>query len=42
MIAEAPQQTVGQVVSALPHDSPPGIMDRIRQGAHRLSSWLGF
>jgi sigma-E factor negative regulatory protein RseB len=42
VIAEAPRQTVGQVVSALPHDSPPGIMDRIRQGAHRLTSWLGF
>jgi sigma-E factor negative regulatory protein RseB len=42
VIAEAPRQTVGQVVSALPHDSAPGIMDRIRQGVHRLSSWLGF
>jgi sigma-E factor negative regulatory protein RseB len=42
VIAEAPQQTVGQVVSALPHDSPPGIVDRIRQGVHRLTSWMGF
>lgn len=42
VIAEAPRQTVGQVVSALPHDSPPGIVDRIRQGVHRLTSWMGF
>jgi sigma-E factor negative regulatory protein RseB len=42
VIAEAPQQTVGQVVSALPHESPPGIVDRIRQGVHRLASWMGF
>jgi sigma-E factor negative regulatory protein RseB len=42
VIAEAPQQMVGQVVSALPHDSPPGIFGRIRQGMHRLTSWMGF
>ncbi|HEY7430176.1 MAG TPA: sigma-E factor regulatory protein RseB domain-containing protein [Streptosporangiaceae bacterium] len=42
VIAEAPRQTVGQVVAALPHDSPPGILGRIRQGVHRLASWLGF
>jgi sigma-E factor negative regulatory protein RseB len=42
VIAGAPQQTVGQVITALPHDSPPGIVDRIRQGVHRLTAWLRF
>jgi sigma-E factor negative regulatory protein RseB len=42
VIAAAPQQTVGQVVSALPHDSPPSILDRLRAGMHRMTSWLHF
>jgi sigma-E factor negative regulatory protein RseB len=42
VIAEAPRQTVGQVISALPHDSPPGVVARIRQGMRRLTTWLRF
>jgi sigma-E factor negative regulatory protein RseB len=40
VVAEAPAQTVSQVVAALPHDSQPGILARIRQGWQRLVSWL--
>jgi sigma-E factor negative regulatory protein RseB len=41
VIAAAPRQTVGQVVSALPHDDPaPGLLTRIRHGLDRLLSWL--
>jgi sigma-E factor negative regulatory protein RseB len=40
VVAEAPAQTVAQVVAALPHDSQPGILARLRQGWQRLLSWL--
>jgi sigma-E factor negative regulatory protein RseB len=41
LIAAAPQQTVGQVVVALPHDDDPGWLARLRHGLHRLLSWVG-
>jgi sigma-E factor negative regulatory protein RseB len=40
LIAAAPQQTVGQVVVALPHDDGPGWLSRMKHGLHRLLSWL--
>jgi sigma-E factor negative regulatory protein RseB len=40
VIAAAPQQTVGQVVVALPHDDGPGWLSRMRHGLHRLVSWI--
>jgi sigma-E factor negative regulatory protein RseB len=39
VVAAAPPQTVTQVVAALPHGSP-GLLTRLRQGWHRLLSWL--
>jgi hypothetical protein len=39
VVAAAPPQTVAQVVAALPHGSP-GLLGRMRQGLHRLLSWL--
>jgi sigma-E factor negative regulatory protein RseB len=41
VIADAPAQTLAQVVAALPHHSP-GMLDRIRHGLDRLVSWLRF
>jgi sigma-E factor negative regulatory protein RseB len=40
LVAAAPPQTVTQVVAALPHDGSPGLLGRLRQGLHRLLSWL--
>jgi len=40
LIAAAPQQMVGQVVVALPHDDDPGWLSRMKHGLHRLLSWL--
>jgi len=40
LIAAAPQQTVGQVVVALPHDDGPGWLSRMKHGVHRLLSWI--
>jgi sigma-E factor negative regulatory protein RseB len=40
LIAAAPQQTVGQVVVALPHDDGPGWLSRMKHGLRRLLSWL--
>lgn len=40
LVAAAPPQTAAQVVAALPHDGSPGLLDRMRQGMHRLLSWL--
>jgi sigma-E factor negative regulatory protein RseB len=40
LVAAASPQTVTQVVTALPHDSTPGLLARFRQGLHRLLSWL--
>jgi sigma-E factor negative regulatory protein RseB len=41
LIAAAPQQTVGQVVVALPHDDDPGWLAQLKHGLHRLLSWVG-
>jgi sigma-E factor negative regulatory protein RseB len=41
LIAAAPQQTVGQVVVALPHDDDPGWLAQLKHGLHRLVSWVG-
>jgi sigma-E factor negative regulatory protein RseB len=40
MIADAPAQTVDQVVSALPHTGKAGFFGRIGRGLHRLASWF--
>jgi sigma-E factor negative regulatory protein RseB len=40
LIAAAPQQTVGQVMVALPHDDDPGWLSRMKHGLHRLLSWV--
>jgi sigma-E factor negative regulatory protein RseB len=40
VVAAAPQQTVGQVVAALPYDGNPGLVTRLGRGLHRLFSWL--
>jgi len=40
VVAAAPQQTVGQVVAALPHEQAPGFLARIGNGLHRLLSWM--
>jgi len=39
VVAAAPPQTVRQAVAALPHGSP-GLLARMRQGLHRLLSWV--
>jgi sigma-E factor negative regulatory protein RseB len=39
-VAAAPPRTAAQVVAALPHNSSPGLLARLRQGLHRLASWL--
>jgi sigma-E factor negative regulatory protein RseB len=39
VVAAAPPQTVRQVLAALPHGRP-GLLARMRQGLHRLLSWL--
>ena len=41
MIADAPDQTVDQVVLALPHNGKPGgFLGRMDRGLRRLASWL--
>jgi hypothetical protein len=40
MLADAPSQTVDQVVAVLPHDSPPGFWRRLGRGFGRLASWV--
>ena len=40
LVAAAPPQTVARVVAALPHDGSPGLLGRLRQGVHRLLSWV--
>lgn len=39
VIADAPDQTVDQVVAALPHDARPGLVARMMRGLRRLASW---
>ena len=40
LVATAPPQTVSRIIAALPHDGSPGLLARLRQGLHRLLSWL--
>ena len=40
LIADAPAQTVADVVGALPHDAPPGFWKRMSRGLARLASWV--
>ena len=40
LIAAAPQQTVGQVVVALPHDDGPGWLAQLKHGLRRMLSWV--
>jgi sigma-E factor negative regulatory protein RseB len=40
MIADAPMATVGQVVTAMPHQAPLGFWQRMFRGFRRLASWL--
>jgi sigma-E factor negative regulatory protein RseB len=39
VIADAPTQTVDDVIGALPHDTPPGFWKRMSRGFARLASW---
>jgi sigma-E factor negative regulatory protein RseB len=39
LIADAPQDTVGQAVAALPHSGSPGFWGRLGRGFRRLISW---
>jgi sigma-E factor negative regulatory protein RseB len=39
VIADAPGQTVEQVVAALPHEARPGLAARVMRGLRRLVSW---
>ncbi len=40
LIADAPDQTLDQVVAVLPHNGRPGFFGRMRHGLSRLVSWL--
>jgi sigma-E factor negative regulatory protein RseB len=40
LIADAPDQTLDQVVGVLPHNGGPGFFGRIGRGLSRLVSWL--
>jgi sigma-E factor negative regulatory protein RseB len=40
VMADAPTQTVDDVVGVLPHDRPPGFWKRISRGFARLASWV--
>jgi sigma-E factor negative regulatory protein RseB len=40
VIADAPAQTVDDVVGALPHDAPLGFWKRMSRGFARLASWV--
>lgn len=40
LIADAPGQTVDEVVSALPHSARAGFFQRVGRGLGRLASWL--
>jgi hypothetical protein len=39
LVADAPDTTVGQVVTALPAGNPPGFWHRMAHGLHRIASW---
>jgi sigma-E factor negative regulatory protein RseB len=40
VLADAPAQTVNDVIGALPHDKPPGFWKRMSRGFARLASWV--
>ncbi|HEY8047497.1 MAG TPA: sigma-E factor regulatory protein RseB domain-containing protein [Streptosporangiaceae bacterium] len=40
LIADAPDQTLAQVVGVLPHNARPGFLGRMGRGLGRLISWL--
>ncbi len=40
MMADAPAQTVDDVIGVLPHDTPPGFWKRMSRGFGRLASWV--
>ncbi len=40
LIADAPDQTLAQVVGVLPHNTRPGFLGRMGRGLGRLISWL--
>jgi sigma-E factor negative regulatory protein RseB len=40
VIADAPRQTVAQVVAALPHEARPGLATRLIRGLRRVVSWV--
>ena len=40
LIADAPDQTLDQVVGVLPHNARPGLLGRMGRGLGRLISWL--
>ena len=40
LVADAPLETVGQVVAALPGASAPGFWQRMARGLHRIISWI--
>ena len=40
VIADAPGQTVDQVVAALPHVAKPGLVGRLIRGLRRVASWM--
>ena len=40
VIADAPAQTVDNVIGVLPHDKPPGFWKRMSRGFGRLASWV--
>ncbi len=40
VIADAPEATVEQVVTVLPHSDRPGFLGRMRRGLSVLASWL--
>jgi sigma-E factor negative regulatory protein RseB len=40
LIADAPDQTLDQVVDVLPHNGGPGFFGRMGRGLSRLVSWL--
>jgi sigma-E factor negative regulatory protein RseB len=40
LMADAPAQTVDNVIRVLPHDKPPGFWKRMSRGFGRLASWV--
>jgi len=40
VMADAPAQTVTDVIRVLPHDTPPGFWKRMSRGFARLASWV--